>query len=413
MAGGHLRGARGPRRAPRACRRRVRSAAGRAARRRGAPARGRAAGRDRSRSRAVRGRSALAPETEVGGGRLVGLGTRVRHVGRLVDVDALVYDTPPTASSRSAARSATPRPVRRAFAELAATTVAAHDLDLPAWARGSSSPPAASAARTGGCGSGAGPRRSPRSATSGRPTCGHRRSSRASPRRAGCARRSPHRSARAPRAPSSSSSRSTTVDAAGFHVATQSVVAHGPRRARRDARRSRTRSSTARRAGRSACSARSPTVAGRASSAGEVRVRGAETVIAPIAVVVEEADGARRMIQPPSTAATAPPPARSRPQSRETPPGEPAVAQHLHDLQSALGELLVTGASRADRSVRDAWTSLADRTEELRQRPARALGPPRRRRARRARPRHQPGRRRRPSPPRSRSRPALELALAL
>ena len=37
----------------------------------------------------------------------------------------------------------------------------------------------------------------------------------------------------------------------------------------------------------------------------------------------------------------------------------------MHDLQSALGELLVTGAARADRSLRDAWVDLAARSEAL------------------------------------------------
>ena len=99
---------------------------------------------------------------------------------------------------------------------------------------------------------------------------------------------------------------------------------------------------------------------------GEVRVRGAETVIVPVALVVETGDGARRMVQPavdrgdPAAAS-----AFEQQAASETPPGPPAVAEHVHDLQSALGELLVTGAARADRGLRDAWAALAERGEAL------------------------------------------------
>ena len=37
----------------------------------------------------------------------------------------------------------------------------------------------------------------------------------------------------------------------------------------------------------------------------------------------------------------------------------------MHDLQAALGELLVAGAARADRGLRDAWAALAERGEAL------------------------------------------------
>ena len=60
------------------------------------------------------------PETEVGGGRLVGLGTRVRQVGKLVDVDALVYDT---TAHRVLALGRTFGDSDKSFAELASTSV--------------------------------------------------------------------------------------------------------------------------------------------------------------------------------------------------------------------------------------------------------------------------------------------------
>ena len=95
-------------------------------------------------------------------------------------------------------------------------------------------------------------------------------------------------------------------------------------------------------------------------------MRGAETVIVPVALVVETGDGARRMVQPavdrgdPAAASAFESRRRARPR-----PAPPAVAEHVHDLQAALGELLVAGAARADRGLRDAWAALAERGEAL------------------------------------------------
>ena len=88
---------------------------------------------------------------------------------------------------------------------------------------------------------------------------------------------------------------------------------------------------------------------------GSLRLRGAETVITPIAVVLERPDGARFMVQPAVDRGDPAAAVSLDSDAVETPPGEPAVQQHLHELQTALGELLVTGIGRADRTVRDAW----------------------------------------------------------
>ena len=92
---------------------------------------------------------------------------------------------------------------------------------------------------------------------------------------------------------------------------------------------------------------------------GELRVRGAETVILPFALVVEEGDGVRRMVQPAVDRGDVARAAAFAGGDEEIPPGEPAVSQHLFELQSALGDLLVSGAGRADRALRDAWSALA------------------------------------------------------
>ena len=93
---------------------------------------------------------------------------------------------------------------------------------------------------------------------------------------------------------------------------------------------------------------------------GSLRLRGAETVITPIAVVLERPDGTRFMVQPAVDRGDPAAAVSIDSDVVETPPGEPAVQQHLHEVQTALGELLVTGIGRADRTVRDAWAALAD-----------------------------------------------------
>ena len=299
-------------------------------------------------------------ETEVGGGRLVGLGTRVRHVGRLVDVDALVYDT--TAHRVLAIGRAFGDPDEappRAFADLAATTLQ-RSISIASVGAGQ-------LIATGG-------RRSP----GGRLKLGRRPAALSAQRFEwgellsaptlveGVAEARSVRSAAAPPplGPRTAGANVTvvplaTLDAAGFHAATQSVVAQvrDPLGAEL---------TIAHPFAQRAAGGAERLLAALDSGvkplyvSGSLRLRGAETVITPIAVVLERPDGARFMVQPAVDRGDPAAAVSIDSDVVETPPGEPAVQQHLHELQTALGELLVTGIGRADRTVRDAWAALAD-----------------------------------------------------
>jgi hypothetical protein len=154
------------------------------------------------------------------------------------------------------------------------------------------------------------------------------------------------------------------VDAAGFHVATQSVVAEvrdplGDRATLTFAFHHRAAGGAER-----LLDALTGEAVPRFVS-GEVHVRGADTVIVPVGLVVEGPGGGRRMVQPGVDRGDTAAAAAFEQVAGEAPAGAHAVAQHVHDLQTALGELLVTGASRADRSLRDTWSTLTERSESL------------------------------------------------
>ena len=354
-------------------------------------------------------------ETEVGGGRLVGLGTRVRQVGRLVDVDALVYDT---VAHRVLA-------LGRTFG----------DPDVPP-SRSPSSPRPRSSARSRSRGVGAGQL----IATGGRRSPGGRLQARPAPRGAlRAALRVGHATCRRPtlvegvaeargmrgrrppplapahrrRGPRRHPARRRS-SAAGFHVATQSVVAQvrdalggelvdrspvpPPRRGRRRA--------AARRARRPA----QPLFV-----AGEVRAARRRDR--------DHADRARRRggrRRPPHG------PARRRPRRPAASvafdaAGERDPARRAGGRRSTCTTSSPRSAScsspaptRADRSVRDTWadprrapptTTAASCSPRAVQRVSPTPSPPA--------PTTRPGPRRAPSPPPSRSPPTLELALAL
>jgi hypothetical protein len=153
------------------------------------------------------------------------------------------------------------------------------------------------------------------------------------------------------------------LDSAGFHVPTQSVVAHV-----RDALGTELVISSPFHHRAAGGAERLLAALDGTSSprfvAGEVRIRGAETVIAPISLVVESDTGVRSMIQPWVDRGDPAAVGEFSAAVGDTPPGEPAVAQHLFELQSALGDLLVTGATRADRTIRDRWAELARATDD-------------------------------------------------
>lgn len=305
-------------------------------------------------------------ETEVGGGRLVGLGTRVRRVGTLVEVDALVYDT---AAHRVLALGrafgdpddAPPRP----FADLAATTLQ-RSISIAGAGAGQ-------LVATGG-------KRSP----GGRLKLGRRPAALSAQRFEwgellgaptlveGVAEARSVRSAAAPPplGPRTAGANVVVIPlagltAAGFHPPTQSVLAHvtdplGDELTIAHPFSHRAAGGAERLLAALDGSAKPLYVAG------ELRLRGAETVITPVSLVLEFADGVRRMVQPAVDRGDAAAAARfDEADEPATPPGEAAVREHLHDLQSALGDLFVGGAGRADRSLREAWTGLADSGDAL------------------------------------------------
>ena len=302
-------------------------------------------------------------ETEVGGGRLVGLGTRVRHLGRLVEVDALVYDTTARrvlALGRAFGdpEDAAPKP----FADLATTTLQ-RSISIASVGSGQ-------LVATGG-------RRSP----GGRLKLGRRPAALSAQRFEWASLLSAPtlvegvaeaRSVRLAAAPPPLGPRTAganlvviplaTLDGAGFHAATQSVIAHVADPAGAEL----TIAHPFAHRGAGGAERLLSALDGDAKPlyvSGELRVRGAETVIAPIAVVLERPDGTRFMAQPAVDRGDAAAAVPIDPGAHETPPGESAVQQHLHELQAALGDLLVTGAGRADRTLRDDWSALADASE--------------------------------------------------
>lgn len=95
--------------------------------------------------------------------------------------------------------------------------------------------------------------------------------------------------------------------------------------------------------------------------AGEAAIRGAQIEVRPIGVVVEHGDGQRELVQPWIDRGDAAAGMTITPAAIQAPPGAPAVAELIGDLQQELGALLVTGVARADRSVREQWALLAER----------------------------------------------------
>ena len=310
--------------------------------------------------------------TEVGGGRLIGLGTRVRRLGRIVDIEALVYDVATRrvlALGRSFADHQGANEASSPFSELAASSLQRR-ISISAVGAGQ-------LIATGGKRSAAGELR-----------LGRRAASLSAQRFewdvllqapvlvAGVSEARAVRNAAVP-APLGPRAKGAnlvvlplaSIEERGFSVATQCVVARArvpdgesllivhpySRRAAGGAERLLEALNAA---GHGAAAAR--------FVSGEVRVEGAETVIAPVGLVVESAGGSRRMVQPwvdsgdPDAAR-----AFDRRANGETAPGEAAAAAYMLELQRRLGALLVVGVARADRSVRMAWRGLAESGEAL------------------------------------------------
>ena len=306
-----------------------------------------------------------AAETAVAGGRLVGIGTRVRAAGPRVDVDALVYDT---SAHRLLARGRTfddpPDSPPRPFAELAATSLQRGIAIAGAGA--------GQLVATGGARSAA-----------GRLRLGRRPAALSAQRfewdavlRApvlaeGAAEARALASAALP-APLGLRTAGAgivvlalaSIAEAGFHVASGSVVALA-----RDALGAEVlivHPYSGRAAGGSErllarlAAVRDGTAAAR-FVAGEARMRGARLEIRPTGLVVEDAGGHRELCQPWVDRGDAAAAAAIVPADAQAPAGEPAVDELLGDLQEELGALLVTGVARADRSVREQWALLGER----------------------------------------------------
>ena len=309
-----------------------------------------------------------ARETEVGGGRFIGLGTRVREAGRVVEVDALAYDT---AAHRVVAlgRTTVDPPddtdePRRPYAELAqaslqrGTTIAAAGSGQLVATGGARSP--AGRLRLGRRPASLGAQRFDWADALGAPVLVE-----------GAAEAAGVASATfpAPLGPRSVGTGVvvvpvTAVADAGFDPALQAVTATlltpdggsvalvHPYRRRGDG------GSRALLDGLAAGTVR--------FVAGEVGAQGAATVVRPCGVVVEDAAGSRRLVAPWTDPAPRQPPG---PAPRPAPTGTAAApltaADHHLGIQAETGALLTTGVSRADRTVRTAWDRLVEHADAL------------------------------------------------
>ena len=312
-----------------------------------------------------------AAETEVVGGRLIGLGTRVRQAGRVVDVDALTYDAAArrvVALGRTSVDPApddgTPCP---SYADLAAATlqkgitVAAAGAGQLVATGGRRTP--AGRLRLGRRPAALGPQRFDWTGALGPPVLVE-----------GAAEAAGVVSATfpAPLGPRSVGTGIVVVPVlavadAGFDPAAQSVTAtlvtpDGGAIAL-------VHPYTSRAAGGAEALLDGLTAGTVRFVAGAASARGSATVVRPCGVVVEDAAGARRLVAPwtdtsPRTATAAPRPVPSPPPSSSR-PRDLTVADHVLDLQAETGALLTTGVARADRTVRAAWAHLAEHADAL------------------------------------------------
>lgn len=307
--------------------------------------------------------------TAVGGGRLVGLGTRVVQFRRAVDVDALVYDVAAhrvLALGRSFGdpNKGEPQPP---FGELAATSLTRR-ISIASVGAGQ-------LIATGGVRTPSDRLRLGRSPAALSPqSYDWEALLRAPVLVAGAAEA---RAVRTAAVPSSLGPRTSganlvvipvgAVAEAGFHVATQSVVALA---SDRDGAQLLIAHPFSQRAAGGADRLLAALGEAREGSAtlrfvsGYVSVQGAVPVLAPIGVVVEATDGQRRLVQPwVDTGPPSPAEGFDSAPAQAIAPGQPDVREHLLELQAELGNLLVTGIARADRTVRDAWARLAEQID--------------------------------------------------